>query len=130
MKLSSTDTPVLHESQSRLNDGLGGYKGNKDTHLHELYCYWIVNLRSGWFAITTPVVGQMCHVKEVGYWFCFPVKHLVAVWREERDKQVVIYLFFVLVYGNIHTRAYTDPPYHALSLKEMGAVPGGAFRAF
>lgn len=37
-----------------------------------------VHLHSGWFAVTAPVVGQMCHVKEVGYWFCFPVEHLVA----------------------------------------------------
>lgn len=38
-----------------------------------------MDLHSGWFTVTTPVVGQMCHIKEVGYWFCFPVKHLVAV---------------------------------------------------
>lgn len=41
------------------------------------------DLHSGWFAIATPVVGQMCHVKEVGYWFCFPVKHLIAVKNSE-----------------------------------------------
>lgn len=40
------------------------------------------DLHSGWFAITTPVVGQVCHIKEVGYWFCFPVEHLIAVKEE------------------------------------------------
>lgn len=43
-----------------------------------------VNLQPGWLAVTTPVVGQVCHVKQVGYWFCFPVKHLVAV-RDSRE---------------------------------------------
>lgn len=43
-----------------------------------------IHLQSGWFAVTTPVVGQMCHIKEVRHWFCFPVKHLVAV-RSNRE---------------------------------------------
>lgn len=38
-----------------------------------------VNLHSGRFTVTAPVVGQMCHVKEVRYWFGFSVEHLVAV---------------------------------------------------
>lgn len=47
-----------------------------------------VHLHSGWFAVTTPVVGQMCHIKEVGYWFCFPVEHLIA----ERDSGEIMFI--------------------------------------
>lgn len=50
----------------------------------------VVDLHSGWLAITTPVVGQMCHIKEVRYWFCFPVKHLVAVMGDRETKTCLL----------------------------------------
>lgn len=40
-------------------------------------------------------------------------------------------IFLVLCFMQLWQNLYMEtPPYHALSLKEMGAVPGGAFRAF
>lgn len=97
-----------------------------------------MDLLSGWFAITTPVVRQVCHVKKVGYWFCFPVKHLVAVWRNgevttrEYDASITLLISVISVQLKQILQLHTLPvsAYHALSLKEMGAVPGGAFRAF
>ena len=53
-----------------------------------------IRLHSGWFAITTPVVGQMCHIKEVRYWFCFPVEHLMAV-RGNRQTKRCLHQSFV-----------------------------------
>lgn len=96
----------------------------------------IIHLQSGWFAITTPVVGQMCHIKEVRYWFCFPVKHLMAVRGNRQTKrclrQALVGLRFhaVGIESCVCKTPHRIPPYHALSLKEMGAVPGGAFKAF
>lgn len=105
----------------------------KTLHLHESDLNQTVNLRSGCFTITTPVVGQMCHVKEVGYWLCFPVKHLVAVRGNRWRKELYCFIDFFLLnssYAVFFIRIQKVPPYHALSLKEIGAVPGGAFRAF
>lgn len=55
-----------------------------------------VHLHSGWFAVTAPIIRQMCHIKEVGYRLCFPVEHLIAVWdkRERENKDLVLYPFF------------------------------------
>lgn len=102
-----------------------------------------VHLHSGWFAVTPPIIRQMCHIKEVGYRLCFPVEHLVAMWdKRERIKTFLTCFFFcfffprVAIFANLSShkeKGHVQDPvfhYHALSLKEIGAVPGGAFRAF
>lgn len=45
----------------------------------------------------------MCHIKEVGYWFCFPVKHLVAVRGNRETKRCLLQLLFGLLFYIVAT---------------------------